>query len=384
MTNSIASVVGDNMTSSILSDISGNPVNSAGYEFTVSLQIREKLPKTQYCAVPRDRSGFKLRCNTDKELTITVKQAPPPTMPILFINRCFGVLLSPGKVTRHADMQLLDMVSMGYTKCNHTSSVEDPLSPYVVRAEWKANDKSFDQLNVESAKLSITIGIDLVIQGIQEPVRFVIESSVSIQPQNEIRIMDHFNFSRKTLSMAFYLHLKDNGDGGWEVGSIDPSEEIHEPNSLAYAQPSSILKNLGFYPKMTRSTSVVSIEDDSPNDYSSDGDEPLLSGTGEVPKECSEEILLEWDRVIQEWEHNKKPKNLANLVRLGIPETHRNQIWKRLTHIDDDAELINQYCGLLTQETKFESVIQRDIHRTFPAHKFFRDIGGSGECWTFS
>lgn len=379
MTNSVASIAGDNMTSSVLSDITGNPVNAAGYEFTVSLQIREKLPKAQYCAVPKDRSGFKLRCNTDKELMITVKQSPPPHLPILFINRCFGVLLSPGKVERHADMQLLDMVSMGYTKCNHTSSVEDPLSPYVVRAEWKANDKNFEQLNVETAKLQITVGIDLVIQGIQEPVRFVIESTVSIQPQNELRIMDHFNFSRKTLSMTFYLQLKDSGDGSWEVSSIDPSDEIVEPTSLAYTQTSSILKNWGIYSKMTRSTSVVSMEDDSPNDYSSDGDEPLLSGTGEVPKECSDEIRLEWDRVIQEWEHNKKPKNLANLVRSGIPETHRNQIWKRLTNVDDDTELINKYCCLLTQESKFESVIQRDIHRTFPAHKFFRDIGGSGE-----
>lgn len=384
MTNSIVSVVGDNMTSSILSDVSGNPVHSAGYEFTVSLEIREKQQKNQYCAVPRGGSGiFKLRCNTDKELMITVKQTPPPNMPILFINRCFGVLLSPGKVERHADMHLLDMVSMGYTKCNHTSSVEDPLSPYVVRAEWKANDKNFEQFNVEAAKLQITIAIDLVMQGIQDPVRFVVESFISIQSQNETRFMDQLRFNRKVSSMAFYLQLKDRGDGSWEVSSIDPSEEIAETSSLIYSQSSSIFKNAlsGFYPKMPRSTSNDSMDEDSSGDQSSDGDEPLLSGTGDVPKECKEEILREWDQVIQEWDQNKKPKNLAALVRLGIPETYRNQIWKRLIEIDDDNDLIKRYCILLAQESKSESVIQRDIHRTFPAHKFFRDIGGSGKLF---
>lgn len=306
-------------------------------------------------------------------------------MPILFINRCFGVLLSPGKVERHADMHLLDMVSMGYTKCNHTSSVEDPLSPYVVRAEWKANDKNFEQFNVEAVRLQITIGIDLVMQGIQDPVRFVVESFVSIQSQTETRFMDQLRFNRKVSSMAFYLQLKDRGDGSWEVSSIDPSEELIEPSSLIYAQSSSIFRNAlsGLYPKMPRSTSTDSMDEDSSGDQSSDGDEPLLSGTGDVPKECKEEILREWDQVIQEWDQNKKPKNLAALVKLGIPETHRNQIWKRLIDIDDDNELIKKYCSLLAQETKSESVIQRDIHRTFPAHKFFRDIGGSGETLAF-
>lgn len=383
MTTSVVSAFGDNnMTSSILSDASGNPINSAGYEFIVSLQIRERQPKASYCTVPRDRSGFKLRCNTDKELSITVKQSPPPNLPILNIERCFGVLLSPGKLIRQADMQLLDMVSMGYTKIDQTTNTSSPLSPYMIRAEWKANDKNFEQLNVESTKLNITVAVDLVISGIQEPVRFVVETTVIIQSQNEMRLMDHFNFnSKKSLTQRFYLQLKDNGDGGWEVSSIDPSEEIVEPTSLGYAQPSSILRNFGInsFSRMATSASAVSIEDESPNDYSSDGDEPLLSGTGEVPKECSEDILLEWDPIIHEWDNGKRPKNLSNLVRLGIPEIHRNVIWQRLANVENNIELINEYRLLLTRETKCETVIQRDIHRTFPAHQFFRDIGGSGE-----
>lgn len=131
---------------------------------------------------------------------------------------------------------------------------------------------------------------------------------------------------------------------------------------------------------MTRSTSAVSIEqDDSPLDYSSDGDEPLLSGTGDVPIDCSQDKLDEWDPVILEWDGEKRPKSLAPLVRLGIPEKFRGNIWQRLANVDNKTDMTDMYRVLLTKETKCETVIQRDIHRTFPAHKFFREIGGSGQ-----
>lgn len=388
MSASVLSGIGDAnaMTSSVLSDVSGNPINAAGYEFVVSLQIREKMSKTSYSAVPRDRTGFKLRANTDKEFTITVNQTPPANLPILFIERCFGVLLNPGKLVRQSDMKLLDMVSMGYTKTEHqfsqnqTISNPTPHSPYVIRAEWKANDKNFEQLNVESKLgISITIAVDLVIRGIQEPVRFVIETAVMIHSQNEMRLMDVFS-SKKSMSQRFYLQLKDSGDGGWEVSSIDPSDEIVEPAISTYVQPTSILKNLGF--KLVRSSSTISIEqDESPVDYSSDGDEPLLSGTGEesIPQDISQEVLDEWCPIMTtDWE-GKRPKNLSHLVRLGIPEKLRDKMWQRLAGVENNTGLIDAYRLLLTKETKCENVIQRDINRTFPANKFFKDVGGSGQ-----
>lgn len=389
MTASVASGVGENnniMTSSILSDVSGNPINSAAYEFLVSLQIREKVGKTAYNAVPRDRSGFKLRCNTDKELTITVNQLPPLNLPTLFIERCFGVLLNAGKLVRQADMQLLDMVqTMGYTDADHqfttqnqTTANPTPDSPFVIKAEFKASDKNFRQLNMESSKLSITVAVDLVIRGIQEPVRFIIETAVTIQSQNEMRLMDVFN-SKKSISQRFYLQLKDSGDGGWEVSSIDPSDEITEQPTSAYAQSSSILKNWGF--KLARSTSTISMEqDESPVDYSSDGDEPLLSGTGDVPKDCPQDVLEEWNPIImiQDWD-GKRPKNLAAMVRMGIPEKLRDKMWQRLANVENKTEINDIYRVLLTKETKCENVIQRDINRTFPTNDLFKENGGSGQ-----
>lgn len=207
MTGSITSAPENNaMVTSITSDITGNPISSAEYEFIVSLEIREKVTKNSYSAVPRDRSCFRLRANVDKEVCITVKQTPSDKFSLLFIERCFGVLLSPGKLVRQADMQLLDMVSMGYIIKGADGAVQPNNSPYQIIAEGRASDKAFGQLNADSKY--ITVAVDLVIKGIQEPVRFIIETSVTILSGSEIRFMDHF-INKRSMTQRFYLQLKD-------------------------------------------------------------------------------------------------------------------------------------------------------------------------------
>ncbi|XP_050337133.1 rab GTPase-activating protein 1-like isoform X1 [Bactrocera neohumeralis] len=398
MTCSLTSAIDSNMMNSVTSDVSGNPLNTAGYEFIVSLEIREKVAKNSFSAVPRDRNCFKLRANIDKEVIITVKQTPSNILQPLFIERCFGVLLSPGKLVRQGDMQLIDMVNMSYQLPTTTAgggnanaativgvgaadnaggSGAPPLClyPYVIRAEWKANEAAFEQLNVEASKNFLTVAVDIVVRGIRDPVRFVIETPVVIQSASEIRIMDHF-ISKRPMTLRFYLQLERTTDEfSWKVNSIDPSEEINEPQ-----QPSSLLKfGMNNLSRIVRSSSIVSIEDDCPTDYSSDGDEPLLSGTGEVSKDCSQDKLDEWDPILKEWDSEKRPKNLAPLVRLGIPEALREKIWQKLANVEGKTEMLDMYKILITKETKCETVIQRDIHRTFPAHKCFKESGGSGQ-----
>ncbi|XP_017485227.1 PREDICTED: rab GTPase-activating protein 1-like isoform X2 [Rhagoletis zephyria] len=398
MTCSLTSAIDSNMLNSITSDVSGNPLNTAGYEFIVSLEIREKVAKNSFSAVPRDRNCFKLRANTDKEVIITVKQTASNVLQPLFIERCFGVLLSPGKLVRQGDMQLIDMVSMSYQlpsttaggangnggtmvnvsgDTNTTAAAALPLclNPYIIRAEWKANEAAFEQLNVETSKTFLTVAVDIVVRGIRDPVRFVIETPVVIQSASEIRIMDHF-ISKRPMTLRFYLQLERTTDEfNWKVSSIDPSEEINEPQ-----QQSSLLKfGMNNLSRIVRSSSIVSIEDDCPTDYSSDGDEPLLSGTGEVSKDCSQDKLDEWDPILKEWDGEKRPKNLPPLVRLGIPEALREKIWQKLANVEGKTEMLDMYKILITKETKCETVIQRDIHRTFPAHKCFKETGGSGQ-----
>ncbi len=48
------------------------------------------------------------------------------------------------------------------------------------------------------------------------------------------------------------------------------------------------------------------------DDDESDSDEPLLSGSGEVSKECPEDLLGAWNECIQKWKDNngERPKEL--------------------------------------------------------------------------
>lgn len=222
------SMVSDNFAmNSITSDISGNPLSSAIYEFIVALEIREKISKNSYSNVSREKACFKIHQNCDKEICITVKQVSSENLPPLFIERCFGVLLSVGKIKKQADMQLLELSTPGAYIKNSPD--------FQIVAKWDLNEKAFEMLN-ESTKNQqlITIAVDLVIKGIQEPVRFVIEASTKVENSEtqSSRFSNSFLFqqgNKRPLQKKFYIQLKENGDNTWILDSIDPSDELFEP-----------------------------------------------------------------------------------------------------------------------------------------------------------
>lgn len=39
----------------------------------------------------------------------------------------------------------------------------------------------------------------------------------------------------------------------------------------------------------------------------------------------------------------QKPKQLAGLVRLGIPEALRGEVWQRLAGIEENSEMMEKY-----------------------------------------
>lgn len=65
-----------------------------------------------FISVPRDRNFLKLRANVEKQVCLTINQVVSGTQQrILQLERCFGVLVCPGRNVKKSDMQLLDMVS---------------------------------------------------------------------------------------------------------------------------------------------------------------------------------------------------------------------------------------------------------------------------------
>ena len=76
--------------------------------FEVSLEIRENVrgdKDSVFEVVPRQKGVFKLRSNVEKKVVVSVQQVSRNSCR-LGVERCFGMLVSPGRNVRHADMQV--------------------------------------------------------------------------------------------------------------------------------------------------------------------------------------------------------------------------------------------------------------------------------------
>lgn len=80
---------------------------------------------------------------------------------------------------------------------------------FTISGQWNPKDKAFLLLNSETPreeKIPLTVAVDLVVRGITEPVRLLVETHVKVFPKNE----RFWYFSRKTsLVQPFFLHLKE-------------------------------------------------------------------------------------------------------------------------------------------------------------------------------
>ncbi|KAL0850479.1 hypothetical protein ABMA28_012274 [Loxostege sticticalis] len=336
-----------------------------------TVDIKETDAKGTFSHVPKERLGFKLRGGIDKQVTINVRQVTNNVQPEtddpqstytggLFIERCFGILLAPGRSVKHSDMRLLEMVSgsAGGSSCS-------------VCALWNAGESALAAFNVASgdgAPAYMSLALDLVIRGIPDPLRLVIETPVKVFPPAE----RFWYYSKKPLVQEFYINLKESVDAlgqlQYEVASVETSGELDRSRLNLPLSLSSLL------PSPLSSAPAPP----SPSEPDSDGDEPLLSGTGEVSKDCGEDVLVNWAQVLRSWT-GPRPRALNHLVRVGVPEALRGEVWLRLAGVDQNDKLMETYRTLISKDCPFEAVIQRDIARTFPAHDFFREAGGLGQ-----
>ncbi|XP_058528880.1 rab GTPase-activating protein 1 isoform X1 [Ochotona princeps] len=342
------------------------------FTFSVSLEIKEDDGKGYFSAVPKDkdRQCFKLRQGIDKKIVIYVQQT---TNKELAIERCFGLLLSPGKDVRNSDMHLLDLESMGKSSDGKS---------YVITGSWNPKSPHFQAINEETPKgdtdkvLFMTTAVDLVITEVQEPVRFLLETKVRVCSPNE-RLF--WPFSKRSTTENFFLKLKQikqkerksNTDTLYEVVCLESESERERRKTTA--SPSVRLPQSG-----SQSSMIPSPPED---DEEEDNDEPLLSGSGDVSKECAEKILETWGELLSKWHLNLsvRPKQLPSLVRSGVPEALRGEVWQLLAGCHNNDQLVEKYRILITKESPQDSAITRDINRTFPAHDYFKDTGGDGQ-----
>uniref|UniRef100_A0A673N0R6 Rab GTPase-activating protein 1 n=1 Tax=Sinocyclocheilus rhinocerous TaxID=307959 RepID=A0A673N0R6_9TELE len=355
------------------------------FTFTVSLEIKEDDGKGTFSAVSKDkdRQSFKLRPGMVKKIVIYVQQTSNNE---LAIERCFGLLLSPGKNVKNSDMHLLDLESMGKSSDGKS---------YIITGSWNPNTPQFQAVNEETPKVCfddlyerlllfnlcdtdkfmyMTTAVDLVITEVEEPVRFLLETRVRVCSPNE-RLF--WPFSKRSYTETFYLKLrpmenterKSNSDTLYEVVSLESETERERRKTTA----SPGILSCGSHGSM-----VPSPPED---DEEEDNDEPLLSGSGDVSKECGEKILETWGDLLSKWHLNLavRPKQLPALVRNGVPEALRGEVWQLLAGCHNNDHLVEEYRTLITKESPQDSAITRDINRTFPAHDYFKDTGGDGQ-----
>ncbi|KAL6090196.1 hypothetical protein STEG23_036012, partial [Scotinomys teguina] len=164
---------------------------------------------------------------------------------------------------------------------------------------------------------------------------------------------------------------KNNADTLYEVVCLESESERERRKTTA--SPSARLSQSG-----SQSSMIPSPPED---DEEEDNDEPLLSGFGDVSKECAEKILETWGELLSKWHLNLsvRPKQLSSLVRSGVPEALRGEVWQLLAGCHNNDHLVEKYRILITKESPQDSAITRDINRTFPAHDYFKDTGGDGQ-----
>ncbi|KAG9354181.1 hypothetical protein JZ751_012305 [Albula glossodonta] len=238
----------------------------------------------------KDKQSFKLRPGMDKKIVIYVQQTSNKELAIE----------SPGKDVKNSDMHLLDLTYVKSLPCfflQESMGKSSDGKSYIITGSWNPNTPQFQAVNEETPKdkfMYMTTAVDLVITEVEEPVRFLLETRVRVCSPNE-RLF--WPFSKRSYTETFYLKLKQmerkdrksNTDTLYEVVSLESESEREKRKTTAS-------------PSIPQSASHGSMVPSPPeDDEEEDNDEPLLSGSGDVSKECAEKILETWGDLLSKW-----------------------------------------------------------------------------------
>ncbi|KAJ2960502.1 hypothetical protein NQZ79_g4142 [Umbelopsis isabellina] len=92
-----------------------------------------------------------------------------------------------------------------------------------------------------------------------------------------------------------------------------------------------------------------------------------------------------WALCLSNFQHITRSQSrvLATNIQHGIPPSLRGMIWQMFSKSKDPV-LENQYRDLLSRDSPYDKMIQRDLARTFPDHPYFKDPEGQGQIGLFN
>ncbi|KAK6111866.1 Rab-GTPase-TBC domain family protein [Brugia pahangi] len=340
-----------------------SPGGEEDFQFDAFLEMREEDAKKGFTVCPQEKNCFKLRRDREKRVIVVLQQTHGRR--VLTVRKCFGLLLGAGRNLRHNDMHLLDMQSMGQGNDSKT---------YIIEALWDPHLQNLEVLNTETpreTRVFMTIAADVILAGIDEPVRFNMECKARIFHEHE----RFWYVSRRPIVEKYFLTAGIVEEGMDSVNEADM--KVVKFESVTERERSLSRLSLGRSPTKMPTQLIHPADEDE-----SDSDEPLLSGSGVVNQECSDDVLSAWNKILLEWKTNPEgtvPEGLSDLIRNGVPDVLRGEVWQYLAKVQIDPDLTQTYRLLLGKECPSEQVILRDIHRTFPAHEYFKEAGGEGQ-----
>ncbi|CAD5234344.1 unnamed protein product [Bursaphelenchus xylophilus] len=326
------------------------------HEFDMFLEIKEEDDNgSGFTFCPVETNCFKFRKDRKRKFVAVIKQTKGPRD--LCIRKCFGFLLAAGRYLRESDMQLLD---------SQESQQLDNNTVFQIEAPWNPRARNFEVLNIETPKETrafMTVAVDVIFDGVDESVRYSMECRARVVHQ-----MESFPFSQRVPVVEHFFMKLMVVDGKSKITSFESAAQRERSQGLANGKSLEKMPIQLIHPT---------------NDDESDSDEPLLSGSGVVNRAISDETFKEWNEMVAGWElkPQERPQVLSELMMAngGIPDVLREKVWPLLSKAILDVELEQTYHMLLEKESVAEQVIMRDIHRTFPAHDYFKKADGEGQ-----
>ncbi|KAM7535741.1 hypothetical protein Aperf_G00000090868 [Anoplocephala perfoliata] len=388
------------------------------------IDIREADTKSSLgsTSVPKERPNlFKFRRNQDKILVIGVSQPEESSdVPPVRVVRCQSIGLTYGRFVSPND--ITELISNAGPLPDDEASVLIPeASIFVTKAPWSPRASQFADLNTVTDRdrfVFFTVVCDLLLESLTEPIRLGCVCRAKIFEKD---LALWLPAPRKACSEDFKMKLVEltDEDKRWII--MNRFSLTSMSSSFSEVIQSLCPPQTGVSPKPTSLTAKDSepVTDDTvsatvdPEEDGTDDDEPLMSGNGgeDLRKNTDDDASVSWGNLVTEWRgwiQNSSSstgtlslpphpsaevvltrsgaealpdgtlgRRLRRLIRQGIPETLRPEIWQNLAgHQTTDQGLMEVYRILLTKPCQFDSAIQRDLPRTLPASNFFQERSG--------